>query len=61
VPTYADSHFTLAEVLRRLGRKREASIHQQAYHEYNKVDCLLASRDRPLRIVSVDDDEEHFA
>jgi hypothetical protein len=57
VPTYADSHFTLAEVLRQQGRLHDAAKHESAYQEFSKADCLLAVRDEPMiRVVHFDDE-----
>ena len=57
VPTYADSHYTLAEVLRQQDQPVAASKHHQAYLTYSKADCLLAAREQFLRVVHVEDDE----
>jgi tetratricopeptide (TPR) repeat protein len=55
VPTYADSHFTLAEVLRRQGRHGEAAEHQHAYQLYSKADRLLSGREHLLRVIRADE------
>ena len=58
VPTYADSHFTLAEVLNQLGRPTEAVKHQQAFLQYSKADCLNTTPGQLLRIVHAEDTEQ---
>ena len=54
VPTYADSHFTLAEVLHQQGRPDEAAEHQTVYLEYNKANSLFATHNELLRVVHAD-------
>ena len=51
VPTYADSHVTLAEVYRKQGRHVEAARHQRAYQQFSHKERLLASRTQLLRVV----------
>ena len=58
VPAYADSHFTMAEVLRHQGRLLEAAKHQNASLEFSKADCLVAKREDLLRVVQIEDREE---
>jgi tetratricopeptide (TPR) repeat protein len=57
VPTYADSHFTLAQVLRIQGRQQDAATHERAYHVHSKAECLLATRQSHLRVVHVDNED----
>lgn len=55
VPTYADSHFTLAEVLRRQGKRGEAEKHQLASVELSSAECLVSTRQSLLRVVRCED------
>ena len=57
VPTFADSHLTLSEVLRNLGRHAEATRHERAYREFSQQERLLASREQLLRIVGDEVDD----
>jgi tetratricopeptide (TPR) repeat protein len=56
LPTYADSHFTLAAVLRKLGRPIEAGRHDSAYHEFSQANSPLATRAQLLRVVHGDEE-----
>lgn len=59
VPNYADSHFTLAEVMRNQGRVVEAARHHNDYLEFSKADSLLATRSELLRVVHAEDGETY--
>ena len=53
VPTYADSHNTLADVLAILGRTEEAEAHRDAFRRHSAANRVIASREQLLRIVHV--------
>jgi tetratricopeptide (TPR) repeat protein len=53
-PEYADSHFTLAEVLQRVGKPGEAAVHNEAYARYSRVREFTSLRNQLLRVVHAD-------
>ena len=57
VPNYADSHFTLAEVLRKQGREAEALPHENAFRENSKANEVRVTRNELLRVVRNDEDQ----
>ncbi len=57
VPSYADSHFTLAEVLRNQGREAEAVPHEDAFRENSRANDLRGTQNQLLRVVHHDEDE----
>ena len=50
VPTYADAHFNLAEILERLGHPDEAADHRLSYEQYGSENQLRAQPETILKI-----------
>jgi tetratricopeptide (TPR) repeat protein len=50
-PKYADSHFTLAQVLARVGKPGEAAVHHEAYARHSRVCEFTSLRNQLLRVV----------
>jgi tetratricopeptide (TPR) repeat protein len=54
VPEYADSHATLAQILRIQGKHAAAADHERASQMHSKAAALLAKRSHGLRVISDD-------